>query len=93
MESLKRYDRKPSVITMDLQNRESPLHEAIRLGFLPAAQMLLRCGASVNQPGPNEVTPIMLACSNPDLAPLVETLLDYEADPTIEDSKGWNAIR
>ena len=34
----------------DLKNKksESPLHEAIRLKNVPAAQMLLRCGASVN---------------------------------------------
>ena len=32
---------------------ESPLHESIRLGLIPTAQLLLRGGASVNVPGPD----------------------------------------
>ena len=45
-----------------LQARETPLHESIRLGFHPSAQMLLRCGASVNLPGGRHgLTPLMLA--------------------------------
>ena len=45
-----------------LQAKETPLHESIRLGFHPSAQMLLRCGASVNLPGGRHgLTPLMLA--------------------------------
>ena len=77
-----------------LQKGESPLLESIRLAQVSAAQLLLRCGASVNQSGPGEVTPLMLAASDTRVsAALVETLLDYEADPNMVDRNGWNAVR
>ena len=44
--------------------------------------------------GPGDVTPLMLACAGgEDTAALVETLLDYEADPKAEDKNGWTATR
>eukprot|EP00094_Tigriopus_californicus_P002797 TCALIF_02699-PA protein Name:"Similar to ANK3 Ankyrin-3 (Homo sapiens)" AED:0.10 eAED:0.10 QI:0/0.77/0.6/0.9/0.55/0.8/10/151/968 len=78
----------------DISNKaqECPLHEAIRLGQCDTALLLLRCGASVNVSGPQAVTPLMLACTRPDTFTLVETLLDYEADPKALDQKGRDAI-
>lgn len=67
--------------------------ESIRIGHLAAAQMLLRCGASVNQAGPSGVTPLMLAAAHPDMESLVEMLLDYEADPAAVDGSGRTAIK
>ena len=55
--------------------------------------MLLRCGASVNAAGPKGMTPLMMAASDAHRSQLVDTLLDYEADPTAKDAKGWDAMR
>lgn len=87
---LLRKGANPDVVN---KSRESPLHEAIRLGHFHTAQMLLRCGASVNLPGPKDVTPLMMAAASPNTEALVETLLDYEADPTLKDARGWDALR
>lgn len=78
----------------DVANKaqECPLHEAIRLGQCDTALLLLRCGASVNVGGPQAITPLMLACTRDDTFTLVETLLDYEADPKALDQKGRDAI-
>ncbi len=66
---------------------------------MSAAQLLLRCGAAVNQAATGDVgggvapTPLMMACSDPRCGPaLVETLLDYEADPRAEDKDGRTAM-
>jgi ankyrin repeat protein len=74
---------------------ESPLHESLRLGHVNSAQLLLRCGASANVTGPCDVTPLMLACMDARAGgtAMVETLLDYEADPELKDQKGWTAMR
>ncbi len=71
----------------------------MRLANVNGAQLLLRCGAAVNQPlgatsGNNAApTPLMLACADPRCGPaLVETLLDYEADPAAEDNTGRTAM-
>ena len=82
------------MIFFTFQAGETPLHESIRLSRVSGSQLLLRCGASVNVAGPGSVTPLMMACAGgDDTAPLVETLLDYEADPNAVDKNGWNAIR
>lgn len=73
--------------------QEAPLHESIRLGHLSSAQLLLRGGASANLAAARGVTPLMMAASDQGKIELVETLLDYEADPTAKDAKGWDAIR
>ena len=81
------------------QAKETPLHESIRLGHHSSAQMLLRCGASVNLPGGrNGLTPLMLAAAaagpkNAVDIELLETLLEYEADVHLEDKRGWNAMK
>ena len=79
----------------DMPNKvqECPLHEALRLKNVQGAQLLLRCGASVNMPGPKGVTALMLAAGKPETAKLVETLLDYEADPLAKDKAGKDAIQ
>ncbi len=83
---------------------------------MKVAQLLLRCGASANQPVTEArssgdggasggarakkkmnknvgATPLMLACMDPRCGvALVETLLDYEADPHAEDRKGRTAM-
>ena len=79
----------------DLKNRlnECPLHEAIRLGLIATAQLLLRAGSEVNFPGPKGQTPLILAAkSGPKLSMIVDTLLNYEADPLMTDNDGLNAI-
>jgi len=84
----------------DLANRkgESPLHESLSLWRPQSAQLLLRCGASVNAPSRAHslATPLMMACGNEDDGDgvglqLVETLLDYEADPHLKDQHGKTA--
>jgi len=49
-------------------------------------------GASVNLPGPQERTPLMLACAQPSMETLVDTLLNYEGDPCQKDVLGWTAL-
>ena len=50
----------------DLKNQldECPLHEAIRLGLIATAQLLLRAGSEVNIQGPNGQTPLILAAKS-----------------------------
>lgn len=78
----------------DLKNGlgECPLHEATRLGLVPAAQLLMRGGSEVNIPGPSGLTPLMMASANPNLNVIIDTLLNYEADPMVSDDQGRNAL-
>jgi ankyrin repeat protein len=62
------------------------------MGQVGAAQLLLRSGASVNLSGPLERTPLMLACTQPSMEALVDTLLNYEGDPAQKDVRGWTAL-
>ena len=39
------------------------------------------------------MTPLMLAASRSNMSSLVETFLNYEADPQAKDSRGFTALR
>ena len=39
------------------------------------------------------MTPLMLAASRSNMSNLVETFLNYEADPYAKDSRGFTALR
>ena len=55
--------------------------------------MTLRAGSEVNIQGPQGQTPLIMASkSGPNLSMIVDTLLNYEADPLITDNEGQNAI-
>ncbi|XP_014680011.1 PREDICTED: ankyrin repeat domain-containing protein 7-like [Priapulus caudatus] len=53
-------------------------------------EMLLSEGAEVNAADANHNTPLMLAC-HVGTATVVSLLLDYRADTTMKDDKGWMA--
>ena len=78
----------------DLKNGlgDAPLHEAIKTSLISTGQLLLRGGAEVNLPGERGLTPLMLAAQNPDLNVLLDNLLNFEADPLIQDDQGLNAL-
>ena len=78
----------------DLRNSEgdAPLHECIKSSLVSTSQLLLRGGAEVNTVGKNGQTPIMLAAQNPNLSVLLDNLLNFEADPLIQDDFGHNAL-
>ena len=62
------------------------------MGQTGSSQLLLRSGASVNLTGPQERSPLMLACAQPSMEALVDTLLNYEGDPCQKDVRGWTAL-
>ena len=60
---------------------------------IATAQLLLRAGCEVNIQGPDGQTPLILAAkSGSNLSIIVDTLLNYEADPLMTDNEGQNAI-
>ena len=60
---------------------------------IATAQLLLRAGCEVNIQGPDGQTPLILAAkSGSKLSIIVDTLLNYEADPLMTDNEGQNAI-
>lgn len=62
-------------------------HEAVNHGFVEIADLLLKCGAMVNVPGYNNITPLHEAVLNNKLE-AVKLLLMYGADVEARDVNG-----
>jgi len=72
-------------------NDWTPLHHAIHKNQPGSVRLLLELGADVNAPSPQGVTPLMMAAGY-GYDPIVRTLLDYHADPSLKDAHGETAL-
>ncbi len=72
----------------------SPLHVCASLGLPHAIDLLIACGANVNQPHERSgLTPLQMCCSRPDVDPeTVRTLLERGAFPNALTPGKANAI-
>jgi hypothetical protein len=59
--------------------------------FLSAQKLLAEYRANPNIPGRNDVTPLMIACSNKDIT-MIKLLLSYGANPHLKNLEGDNSF-
>lgn len=64
---------------------------AARPDSLAIVQLLVRKGAPVDDPSPNDTTPLMMAAQYSS-EEVVAQLLKYGADPLAKNQRGWTAV-
>ncbi len=64
---------------------------AARPDSLAIVQLLVRKGAPVDDPSPNDTTPLMLAAQYSS-EEVVAQLLKYGANPLVKNQRGWTAV-
>ena len=69
---------------------DTPLSQAVGLGFVEGVDLLLASGARVNDPGADGETPLIAAVHQRNIQ-LVRTLIKAGADPTRADNSGRTA--
>nr|DAD44671.1 TPA_asm: hypothetical protein HUJ06_002901 [Nelumbo nucifera] len=87
----------PEKVKLEAMNMygETPLHLAAKNGCSEAARLLLHHGATVEAKANNGMTPLHLAVWSSLMADnclTVKTLLDYNADCSVEDNEGMTPL-
>ncbi|XP_054255789.1 ankyrin repeat domain-containing protein 16 [Indicator indicator] len=68
-----------------------PLHEAASMGHGDCVSYLLERGASVDCLKKADWTPLMMACTRPNLE-VIKALVEHGANPLLKNKDGWNCF-
>ncbi|NXX45549.1 ANR16 protein, partial [Tricholaema leucomelas] len=83
------------VLEMDVEVSNSdykrPLHEAASMGHRECVSYLLERGASVDCLKKADWTPLMMACTRPNLE-VIKALVEHGANPLLKNKDGWNCF-
>lgn len=77
---------------------ETPLYYAVRMGRLQSAEKLIQAGANVNLPNYEDVTPLHVSVSHPDIAHLLVLhgaqidAVDYSGDTPLHDATAERSL-
>ncbi|KFV67192.1 Ankyrin repeat domain-containing protein 16, partial [Dryobates pubescens] len=83
------------VLEMDIEvcnsDYKRPLHEAASMGHGECVSYLLERGASVDCLKKADWTPLMMACTRPNLE-VIKALVEHGANPLLKNKDGWNCF-
>ncbi|NXR09707.1 ANR16 protein, partial [Semnornis frantzii] len=83
------------VLDMDVEVSNSdykrPLHEAASMGHRECVSYLLERGASVDCLKKADWTPLMMACTRPNVE-VIKALVEHGANPLLKNKDGWNCF-